>query len=114
MDHHINTEPGTEQNLALEADAHPFDAEAVAPSPPHPVLVDGICGVAAIGTHGTYSTRIKVWLSEEHPELGRTFATKYFRIEEPGRVEWGHHGQSFTIEKILGNHQTPLQKTIDD
>ena len=65
MENHINTEPGTEQNLALEADAHPFDAEAVTPSPPHPVLVDGICGVAAIGTHGTYSTRIKVWLSEE-------------------------------------------------
>jgi len=95
------TEPGTEQNLSLESDAHPFDAEPVVPSPPHPVLVDGICGVAAIGSHGTYSTRIKVWLSEEHPELGRTFSTKYFRIDEPGRVDWGHQGQSFTIEKIL-------------
>ena len=47
------TEPGTEENLALESDAHPFDTEPVVPSLPHPVLVDGICGVAAIGSHGT-------------------------------------------------------------
>ncbi len=101
MNNEQKTEPGTEENLALESDAHPFDTEPVAPSHPHPVLVDGICGVAAIGSHGTYSTRIKLWLSEEHSELGRTFSTKYFRIEEPGQVEWGHQGQSFTIEKIL-------------
>ena len=101
MKNEQTTEPGTEQNLSLESDAHPFDAEPVTLSNPHPVLVDGICGVAAIGSHGTYSTRIKVWLSEEHPELGRTFSTKYFRIEVPGRVNWGHQGQSFTIEKIL-------------
>ena len=101
MNNEQKTEPGTEENLDLESDAHPFDTEPVAPSHPHPVLVDGICGVAAIGSHGTYSTRIKLWLSEEHPELGRTFSTKYFRIEEPGQVEWGHQGQSFTIEKIL-------------
>ena len=101
MKNEQTTEPATEQNLSLESDANTFDAEPVTPSKPHPVLVDGICGVAAIGTHGTYSTRIKVWLSEEHPELGRTFSTKYFRIEEPGRVDWGHQGQSFTIEKIL-------------
>ena len=101
MKNEQTTEPATEQNLSLEYDAHPFDAEPVAPSNPHPVLVDGICGVAAIGSHGTYSTRLKIWLSEEHPELGRTFSTKYFRIEQPGRVEWGHQGQSFTIEKIL-------------
>ena len=95
------TEPGTEENLALESDVHPFDTEPVVPSLPHPVLVDGICGVAAIGSHGAYSTRIKVWLSEDHPELGRTFSTKYFRIEEPGRVDWGHNGQSFSIQKLL-------------
>ena len=97
-DNQQRTEPGTEQNLALESDAHPFDmSRSYLPSS---VLVDSICGWPPLARR-TYSTRIKVWLSEEHPELGRTFSTKYFRIEEPGRVDWGHQGQSFAIQKIL-------------
>ena len=100
----IKTEPATEENLSLENDIHPFDS-----NPPerlserHPVIVDGILGEACIGTLGAYSTRINIKLSEEHPDLGSTFQTKYFRFVEPGFVEWGHYGQNFKIEKIIKN-----------
>ena len=43
-----------------------------------------------------------ITLEKEHPELGREFSTKYYMIETPGIVTWGHNGQSFTIEKIVG------------
>ena len=43
------TEPGTEDNLRLIVDAHPFDAEPQEPSAPYPVLVDGIPALASIG-----------------------------------------------------------------
>ncbi len=93
------TEPGTEHNLRLHRDATPFSPGEL--SDPHPVLVDGILGLASIGSHGAYSERIYVALQEEHPELGREFGTKYFLIDEPGVVKWGHEGKSFTIEKII-------------
>ncbi|MBO96141.1 MAG: hypothetical protein CMA80_06105 [Euryarchaeota archaeon] len=96
------TEPGTEDNLRLIVDAHPFDAEPQEPSAPYPVLVDGIPALASIGSHGAYSQRIVITLEQEHPELGREFSTKYYMIETPGIVTWGHNGQSFTIEKIVG------------
>ena len=44
----------------------------------HPVLVDGIKGVATTGTLGTYSDRIVLSLEEEHPDLGKEFGTKHF------------------------------------
>ena len=100
MSTRFNTEPGTEHNLRLLQDATPFSPAEL--SDPHPVLVDGILGLASIGSHGAYSDRIYIALEEEHPDLGREFGTKYFRIEEPGRVEWGHEGKSFTLEKIIG------------
>ena len=71
------------------------------PTPPYSVFVDGIRGEAAVGSFGTWSTRIRIVLEEEHPELGKEFTTKYFRFTEPGVVQWGHYGQSFRIVKIL-------------
>jgi len=101
MSNDIKTEPGTEENLQLVSDPHPFDEAPQTPSTFHPVLVDGIRGLAAVGSLGGYSTRIAVELEEEHPDLGREFATKYFMINEPGVVEWGHDGKSFSIQKII-------------
>ena len=95
------TEPGTEENLRLRMDPHPFDPTQQDMSPLHPALVDGIRALASIGGHGGYSDRIVITLEQDHPELGREFATKYYRIEVPGVVSWGHNGQSFTIEKII-------------
>ena len=99
MSTRLHTIPGTEENLSLVHDATPFNPGRV--SAPHAVLVDGIRGVASIGSHGAYSTRIIITLEEDHPELGREFGTKYFLIDEPGVVTWGHEGKSFNIEKII-------------
>ena len=99
------TIPATEENLTLEVDRHMMDTQSTEPLPdpsqPHPVIVDGIRGEAAIGCFGTWSTRISIVLEEEHPELGKEFMTKYFQFIEPGVVHWGHHGQSFRIVKTL-------------
>ena len=99
------TIPATEENLTLEVDRHMMDSQSTEPlpepTPPYSVLVDGIRGEAAVGSFGTWSTRIRIVLEEEHPELGKEFTTKYFRFTEPGVVQWGHYGQSFRIEKIL-------------
>lgn len=94
-----NTIPATEENLRLTQDATPFNPAEL--SRPYPVIVDGILGVASVGSHGAYSERIYVKLEDEHPEIGLEFGTKYFRIETPGICLWGHNGQSFTIEKIV-------------
>ena len=99
MTNPFSTVPATEENLRLEKDATPFSPGEL--SDPYPVLVDGILGVASIGSDGAYSDRIYVALEEEHPDLGREFATKYFHIEEPGIVSWGHEGKSFTIQRIV-------------
>ncbi len=100
-----NTIPATEENLTLEVDRHMMDSQSTEPlpepTPPYSVLVDGIRGEAAVGSFGTWSTRIRIVLEEEHPELGKEFMTKYFQFTEPGVVQWGHYGQSFRSEKIL-------------
>ena len=100
-----NTIPATEENLSLEVDRHMMDSQSTEPlpepTPPYSVIVDGIRGEAAVGSFGTWSTRIRIVLEEEHPELGKEFMTKYFQFTEPGVVQWGHYGQSFRIEKIL-------------
>ena len=94
-----NTEPGTESNLRLQHDATPFSPGKL--SNPYPVLVDGILGVASIGSHGAYSDRLLITLEDEHPDFGKEFGPKNFRIDEPASVNWGHDGKSFTIEKIV-------------
>ena len=101
--HNMTTIPATEDNLKLEEDVHPFDADLpkTVEFKLHPVIVDGILGQACVGTLGAYSQRIRINLAEEHPELGSDFQTKYYIFTEPGKVTWGHSGASFTIEKII-------------
>ena len=99
----MNTIPATEENLRTENDVHPFDEDLPKKLDltMHPVLVDGIKGVATTGTLGTYSDRIVLSLEEEHPELGKEFGTKYFIFKEPGLVMWGHSEKTFQIHKIV-------------
>ena len=101
--HNMTTIPATEENLKLEEDVHPFDADLpkTVEFKLHPVIVDGILGQACVGTLGAYSQRIRINLEEEHPDLGTDFQTKYYIFTEPGKVTWGHSGASFTIEKII-------------
>lgn len=91
----------TEKDLYLDQDAHPFDESQQSLSDPHPVLVDGIKGTAAVGSLGGYSTRIRILLEEEHPDLGKEFQTKYFMFKEPGVCLWGHDEKTFKIEKMI-------------
>lgn len=96
------TIPATEETLQLEIDDHPMATPRPQQlSPPHPVLVDGIPGTAAVGSMGGYSTRLLIQLESEHPDLGIEFGTKYFRFLEPGLVEWGHDGKRFTLENVV-------------
>jgi len=101
--YNMKTIPATEENLKLEEDVHPFDADLpkTVEFKLHPVIVDGILGQACVGTLGAYSQRIRINLAEEHPDLGTDFQTKYYIFTEPGKVSWGHSGASFTIEKII-------------
>jgi len=95
------TIPATENDLYLEQDVHPFDEGNHVLSEPHSVLVDGIKGTAAVGSLGGYSTRIRILLEKEHPDIGKEFQTKYFMFKEPGVCLWGHDEKTFKIEKII-------------
>jgi len=91
-----------EEDLVLEVDSNPFvDNQGKQLSPLFDVMVDGIIGKAGVGCFGGYSERIMIELNEEHPELGKSFATKYFMFDEnkKGLVYWGHDNKSFTIMK---------------
>jgi len=100
----INTEPATETSLAVENDNHRFDENPNRETPiMHDVLVDGTPAKAGVGSFGTYSTRIVLLFDPPHPEWGSEFATKEFNLDEnnPGVLNWGYDGKSFTIEKIV-------------
>ena len=62
------TIPATEENLTLEVDRHMMDSQSneplPEPSPPHSVFVDDIRGEAAVGSFGTWSTRISIILKK--------------------------------------------------
>ena len=47
----------------------------------------------------TYVGSTKIWIKfdEKHPQHGDEFGTKYFRFEEPGKMQWGHSGEHMTI-----------------
>ena len=66
------------------------------------VLVDGVPAKAGIGVFGTWSERIVLIFENEHPKYGKEWGTKYYMFDEnePGKVNWGHDGESFRIEII--------------
>ena len=93
--------PATYQSLVVENDYSLFNktgqkAETIM----HDVLIDGIPGKAGIGSFGAFSERIMITLEQAHPELDTEFKTKHFHFTAPGKVEWGHNGQSFEILKV--------------
>ena len=99
----MKTIPATEENLKLEEDVHPFDADLpkTVEFKLHPVIVDGILGEACVGTLGAYSQRIRINLAEEHPELGTDFQAKYYSFTDPGKVRWGHDEKTFEIQLVV-------------
>jgi len=62
------------------------------------ILVDNYparCYIRAATDVG--STKIWIIFDEKHPQHGDEFGTKYFRFEEPGKMQWGHSGEHMTI-----------------
>ena len=50
-----------------------------------------------VSSESTGSEKIVIIFDEEHPRHGKTFVTKYFQFEEPGRMTWGHNGEHMRI-----------------
>ena len=66
------------------------------------VLVDDrparcFIGNPIVSSESTGSEKIVIIFDEKHPRHGKTFVTKYFQFEEPGRMTWGHNGEHIRI-----------------
>ncbi len=62
------------------------------------VLVDNYparCYIRAASFVG--SDKIMIKFDEDHPRHGKEFLTKYFRFEEPGKMQWGHSEEDMQI-----------------
>ena len=97
----------TSADLLIPNDRGMMDPPRDVPGPPimTDVLVDGVPAKAGIGFFGTWSERILLIFEEEHPIYGKEWGTKYYMFdkEEPGKVNWGHYGESFRVEIIETN-----------
>ncbi|CAI8197638.1 MAG: Uncharacterised protein [Methanobacteriota archaeon] len=91
-------------DLLVSNDRGMMDPPGHNPGPPvlTDVLVDGVPAKAGIGVFGTWSERIVLFFENEHPKYGKEWGTKYYMFDEnePGKVNWGHNGDSFRIEII--------------
>ena len=47
------------------------------------------------------SPKIVIVFDKLHPRWGEYFTTKYFRFEEPGKMQWGHQGENMSIDALL-------------
>ena len=63
-----------------------------------PVLIDGV--KARIGfVNAGWSERLSIVFEEAHPTQGlEPFVTKYFEMNQPGCMEWGHFGECFAVQ----------------
>ena len=63
-----------------------------------PVLIDGV--KARIGFINTgWSDRLSIVFEEAHPTQGlEPFVTKYYVMNQPGCMEWGHFGECFAVQ----------------
>ena len=62
------------------------------------VYVDGSPAECFLHDRVFYSTKVVMLFEEEHPRWGACFTTKYFVFDEPGRMSWGHNGESMSVE----------------
>ena len=56
------------------------------------VIVDGIKAKCKI-LDMRWSERIGIKFEKKHPTMGMEFITKYFVLEEPGKLEWGFENE---------------------
>ena len=94
----------SDDDLLIPNDRGMMDPPGHNPGPPimTDVLIDGVPARAGIGFFGTWSQRIALVFEDEHPKYGKEWGTKYYMFDEnePGKVCWGHNGESFRIEII--------------
>ena len=94
----------SDEDLLIPNDRGMMDSPGHNPGPPimADVLIDGVPAKAGIGFFGTWSQRITLVFEKEHPKYGKEWGTKYYMFDEnePGKVCWGHNGESFRIEII--------------
>ena len=65
------------------------------------VLVDDMPAVIFVGVSndGFYSRdKLVILFETKHPKWDYCFQTKYYRMNEPGRLEWGHEGEVMNVE----------------
>ena len=65
------------------------------------VIADGHLGSCFLQDRGWNSTRIVIVFDQPHPAWGESFVTKHFLFERPGKMYWGHEGNSIKISTIL-------------
>jgi hypothetical protein len=65
------------------------------------VIADGNPGSCFLQDRGWNSTRIVIVFDQPHPIWGKSFVTKHFLFERPGRMYWGHDGNHIKISAIL-------------
>ena len=65
------------------------------------VTVDGHQAACFLHDRVWYTTKVVILFDEGHPRWGEYFTTKYFTFKQPGRMHWGHRGESMEIEATL-------------
>jgi hypothetical protein len=64
------------------------------------VLLDGHKGRCFISSGMWRSEKIIIVFDDEHPHFGKEFGTKYYMIEEPGILSYGHDGVTLEIYSL--------------
>ena len=67
------------------------------------VLVDGMPAVIFVGVSndGFYSRdKFVILFENKHPKWERCFQTKYYMMNEPGKLDWGHEGEVMVVEHV--------------
>ena len=86
----------------------PLDSTVLRPLLPHhlqelpagqrlEVTCDGYPAQLFIDTSTGWSARLVLLFESMHSDFGERFETKYFDLEGPGRIAWGHHGASLRV-----------------
>lgn len=63
-----------------------------------PVVADGVPAQVCITDRYLACSKILILFDSPHPTFGDDFATKYFYMDTPGRLGWGHDGRIITLE----------------
>lgn len=63
------------------------------------VWADGLEARIFIRGRGFASDKIVIEFEQPHPRFDTTFATKYFAMDEPGVLSWGHEDQMISISR---------------